>query len=104
MAKAFDIIERLKQKNEKPLLKITEELTVSIDNSKTTVLAVEALMRSNKEEEFSFENVTEMLSMLVGKKQVKEIDKLGLSIIAYNDLVQAVVSIATKGEIDFENL
>lgn len=104
MARPFDIIERLKQKNEKPILKITEDLVVTIDNSKTTVLSVEALMRSSNEEDSLLDNADKMLGMLIGSKNVKAINKLDLSMSAYQDLVSAIVSIAISGEMRFENL
>lgn len=95
MAKGYDIVARLQAKNERPFIKISEDLVVEVDNSKTTALKFMAIERDDKLNEI--EKLDKLMVVAVGKKSFEKIEKLNLTFPAYNVLFEAV-SAAFSGE------
>lgn len=105
MAQLYDI--SMKITNELPKLTITEQLTVTINNRKSTVLniqamqkqmelkAKEAAQKGEEYEEDSMAFMTKALEQLVGAKNVKEIEDMDLPLPEYKEVFQAIMSIAT---------
>lgn len=90
MAKKYDIVARLNARNERPFIKITDDLTVEVDNSKTTALHFMAI---EKDEELNdIERIDKMIEVAVGKKAFKEIEKLNLTLPAYEIIFEAITA------------
>jgi len=96
MAKTIDITSKLT--NERPKLKLTDELEFEIDNRKNTVLKVEKLL--NDEGSASIAVIDKVLQEFLGKEAVKEIEKLDLPFSAYQTIFTAVMA-GAMGE-DYE--
>lgn len=84
--------------NEKPKLKITDDLTVEIDDRKNTVLQVEKLISESDNESIAM--IDKALELFLGEKAVKKINELDLSFSTYQTIFTAVMA-GAMGE-DFE--
>lgn len=105
MAKAnnmFDISQRIT--NKLPVLRITEDFTCTVNNRKSNVLNVQAMVRQMEkknedegEEEDKFAVMQKSLEMLIGKDEAKKIEEMDLPITEYTDIFQAVMA-ASQGK------
>lgn len=105
MAQIYDISAKIT--NELPKLTITQDLTVTVNNRKSTVLNIQAMQKQmeNKAkeaakngeeyEEDSMMFMTKSLEQLIGAKNVKEIEEMDLPLPEYKEVFQAIMSIAT---------
>jgi negative regulator of replication initiation len=80
--------------NEKPTIEITNELTVTVNNSFKKVLAMQELLASN-EYKSDVERMAGVLETLLDKKDVKSINDLDLPFNEYLTIVKAVIAAAT---------
>lgn len=95
MARSYNIIDRLNAKNERPFVAIAEGKSYTINTSKTTALKFVAI-----QEDESLNNVEKMDKMVeaaLGKKALNEIEKMELSLPAYEVLFEAITA-ALAGE------
>ena len=98
MAKFYDISARIT--NELPTLKITDELIVTVNNRKNTVLNVQAMvseMEKQKEgtkEEQEFVMIKKALIMLIGEKNAAAIEEMDLPVPEYSAVFKAVMMVA----------
>lgn len=109
MAKIYDISAKIT--NELPKIMITEDIIVTINNRKKTMLDIKAfaneidrkaeeLDRAGKGEEaetLQNEFITKALKMLVGEKNTDAIEALDLPLPEYQMVYQAVMA-AARGE------
>lgn len=105
MAQFYDISAKIT--NELPKLTITDQLTVTINNRKSSVLNIQAMQRrlenkakeaAEKGEEYEDDSMvfmTKSLEQLIGVKNTKEIDKMDLPLPEYKEVFQTIMSIAT---------
>lgn len=104
MARKYDIIERLKAKNERPFVMVDENTSYQIDTSKTNVMAIMAVIDEMGKDETSIKEDTKMMDRIVemslGKKALEYIDSLNLTFDAYS-LIFDVIMAAIKG-VDLE--
>ncbi len=98
----FDISQKIT--NKLPTLKITEDIICTVNNRKSNVLNVQAMVREmekkNKEEdkeENEFVIMQKSLEMLIGIEPVKKIEEMDLPITEYTDIFQAVMA-ASQGK------
>lgn len=105
MAQIYDISQKIT--NELPKLVITDDITVTINNRKSVVLNIQAMVKQNEikakeaakngedfeEDEAKF--TTKALEQLVGAKNAQEIEKLDLPLPEYQEIFQTIMSIAT---------
>lgn len=95
MAKSYNIIERLRARNERPFVAISENATYTINNSKTTALHFMAI---EKDENLDYmQKMDKMIEVSLGKKAFKEIEEMELSMPAYELLFEAITA-AMAGE------
>lgn len=104
-AQIYDI--SMKITNELPKLTITEQLTVTINNRKSTVLNIQAMQKQMEKkakeavekgkdpEDDSMKFMTKSLEQLIGAKNVKEIEEMDLPLPEYKEVFQAIMNIAT---------
>ena len=98
----FDISHRIT--NKLPVLRITEDFVCTVDNRKSNVLNVQAMVRQMEkkneeegEEEDKFAVMQKSLEMLIGAKDAKRIEEMDLPITEYTDIFQAVMA-ASQGK------
>lgn len=95
MSKRYDIVSRLQNANERPVITVAEGLEVTVDNSKTTALLIQAIAKDDSIEESA--RMDKMLESALGKEAYKKIEKLEMSFEAYGILIEAVMA-AIGGE------
>lgn len=95
MAQIIDISKKIT--NELPVVKITEELVVTVNNRKSVVLNIQAMVeqmeREGKDEDAAF--MTKVLEMLIGKKHAGEVEKMDLPLNEYTMLFETIMDVAT---------
>lgn len=105
MAQFYDI--SMKITNELPKLTITQDITVTINNRKSTILNIQAIQKqmelkaeeaAKKGEEYEENQITfinKALEQLIGAKNAKEIDNMDLPLPEYKEVFNSIMSIAT---------
>ncbi|MFG6380165.1 MAG: hypothetical protein K1W19_17950 [Lachnospiraceae bacterium] len=98
----FDISHRIT--NKLPVLRITEDFACTVNNRKSNVLNVQAMVRQmekkNEEEGEKEDELAVMqksLEMLIGAKDAKKIEEMDLPITEYTDIFQAIMA-ASQGK------
>lgn len=101
MSNIIDISSRIT--NELPMVKITDDIIVTVNNRKNTVLNIQAMAKevekkseadgSKEYDQMAFMN--KAMEMLVGAKNTKAIDSLNLPFPEYQDVYETIMSVAT---------
>ena len=100
MAKIIDISKKIT--NELPTIKITEDIIVSVNNRKSTILNIQCMVQENarkaedNEEEYDeFEFMDNVLKMIIGEKKSDEINALDLPLPEYKAVYETIFNVAT---------
>ena len=99
MSNVIDI--RSKVTNQLPVIQITDELVVTVNNRKSTVLSIQAMVQENErkakkgEEAEDVAFMTKALEMLIGKKNTEVLEELDLPLPEYQEVFQAIMGTAT---------
>ncbi|WP_394896493.1 hypothetical protein [Clostridium paraputrificum] len=100
MARVYDIISRLENGNQKPVVKIDTDHEFKINNSKAAAFKLMALMNDNKVKES--ERLEDIIKIGLGKEAFEYIESLGLSMPSYNLIINAIM--AAIGDVDIEEI
>lgn len=100
MARVYDIISRLENGNQKPVVKIDADHEFKINNSKAAAFRMMALMNDNNAKEL--ENLEEIIKIGLGKEAFEYIETLNLSMPNYNLIINAIM--AAIGDVDIEEI
>ncbi len=95
MAKIYDISAKLT--NELPVLKITDDIIVTINNRKSTILNIQAMMQESErqaEPDSEIKQMNKILQMIVGAEKADMIERLDLPVNEYKTVYEAVMKIA----------
>ena len=99
MAKTdFKVIDiSMKITNQLPMIRITEDLVVTVNNRKSTILNIQAMAQEaeNKENKDDMAFMIKGLEMLVGKDASDKIEALDLPIPEYKEMYNAIMGVAT---------
>lgn len=104
MAKTdFRVIDiSMKITNQLPMIRITEDITVTVNNRKSTILNIQAMAQEaeSKENKDDMAFMIKGLEMLVGKDASNKIEALDLPIPEYKEMYNAIMQVAmgTYGE------
>lgn len=104
MAKTdFRVIDiSMKITNQLPMIRITEDLVVTVNNRKSTILNIQAMAQEaeNKENKDDMAFMIKGLEMLVGKDASDKIEALDLPIPEYKEMYYTIMQVAmgTYGE------
>ncbi|MFV0394663.1 MAG: hypothetical protein ACK5LC_09750 [Coprobacillaceae bacterium] len=102
MARKYDIIERLKAKNEKPFIMIDGDNTFAINTEKTNVLGIMALVEdidADKPKE-QLEIMDKIMKTALGSKAQKYIKSLSLTTAAEMLIIQAIIAAISDADLD----
>lgn len=100
MGQIIDITSKIT--NQLPVVKITDEIVVSVNNRKSTILNIQAMVQEQEKKaknddgqynEMSF--MAKVLSMLIGEKNAAAIDKMDLPFPEYKEVYNALMGAAT---------
>lgn len=98
MSKSYDIVARLAEKNVRPSIKVTDNLTLTVNTSKTTALLLFALGEDKEIEES--ERIEKMFKATIGDDQYEKVQALDLSFPAETYLIQTITASITGEEIE----
>lgn len=104
MAKTdFKVIDiSMKITNQLPMIRITEDLVVTVNNRKNTILNIQAMAQEaeSKENKDDMAFMIKGLEMLVGKDASDKIEALDLPIPEYKEMYNTIMQVAmgTYGE------
>lgn len=102
MARKYDIIERLKAKNERPFVMLDEEHRYSINTSKTTVMAILALAEENNngtvQDDMKLSD--KIIKLALGDRAFDYIETLDLTMEAYSLIINAILAAINGSEIE----
>lgn len=93
MARAYDIAERMRNGNEKPIVKIDEEHSYKINTSKSAVLFIKAVSQDKKKDDF--EKLDEIIKIALGKEAAEYINSQDLTIanlLLVTEVIMAAIS------------
>lgn len=100
----FQLIDiSMKITNTLPVLKITDELTVTINNRKSVVLNLQAMakqLEEERDEQTQLVFMNKALNMLIGEKNTHAVDDMDLPMPEYRIIYETIMDIAagTYGE------
>lgn len=100
MARVYDIISRLENGNQKPVVKIDEDHEFKINNSKAAAFRIMALADDDKVKED--ERLEGIIKIGLGKEAFEYIESLDLSMPNYNLIISAIM--AAIGDVDIEEI
>ena len=105
MAKTdFKVIDiSMKITNQLPMIRITDDLVVTVNNRKNTILNVQAMAteaEKKKDNDNEMEFMTKALEMLIGKESADKIEAMDLPLPEYKEMYNAIMDVAagTYGE------
>lgn len=102
MAKIIDISSRIT--NELPMVKITDDLIVTVNNRKQTILNIQAMVkeaeRKGEEDLDEMNFINKALQMLVGETKTKEIEALNLPLPEYKLIYNTIMGTVNGEEGD----
>lgn len=95
MAQIIDISKKIT--NELPVVKVTDDIVVTVNNRKNTVLnvmaAYEEMQRKGESDDAS--DMEKMMKMLIGEKHTKAIEELDLPLPEYTLVFETIMDVAT---------
>ncbi|MCR0325982.1 hypothetical protein MKA58_01025 [[Clostridium] innocuum] len=93
MARKYDLVERLKVKNERPFLVLDEQHVYSINTSKTNALAIMALMDQRKSEDVAdLSMIDDVIRMSLGEDALQYLNAQEISIAALQEIVKTIMA------------
>jgi len=100
MARVYDIISRLENSNQKPIIKIDAEKEFKINNSKAAAFKIMAIAEDEKIKDD--ERIESIVKVALGSEAFEYIESLELSMTAYNTIVNAIM--AAIGDVELEEV
>lgn len=96
MAKVYDIVNRLK--NEKPQIKLTEDHTFTINNSKNSAILMKGISEDKTIDDIA--KIDMIIEAGIGKEAIKVVNKMDLSISELTTIVNAIMAGISDMELD----
>ncbi len=102
MARKYDIIARLKAKNEKPFITIDAEHSYEINTEKTNVMSIMALMddSENKNPLEQMKLTDKVIKMALGAEALKYINSLPMTTSAEILIIEAIMAGISDVDLD----
>lgn len=100
MARVYDIINRLENGNQKPVVRVDTEHEFKINNSKAAAFKIMAI--SEDESIKDNERLENIVKTALGKEAFDYIETLNLSMPSYSTIVNVIM--AAIGDVDLEEI
>lgn len=98
MSRIYNIIERLENGSQKPIVKIDKDHEFKINNSKAAAFKIMAIAEDeNIKDEKRFEDI---IKVALGKEAFDYIEKLELSMPSYNTIVNVIMAAISDIELE----
>ena len=98
MARVYDIISRLENGNQKPVIKIDADHEFKINNSKAAAFRIMALADDKKIKDDK--RLDDIVKVALGKDAFDYIESLDLSMIAYNTIINVIMAAISYVELE----
>ncbi|WP_418223576.1 hypothetical protein [Clostridium isatidis] len=98
MARVYDIISRLENGNQKPVLKIDEDHEFKINNSKAAAFKIMAIAEDENIKDDK--RIEDIVKVALGKEAFDYIEGLDLSMPAYNTIVNTIMAAIADVELE----
>ncbi|WP_115716768.1 hypothetical protein [Amedibacterium intestinale] len=109
MGRVYDVINRLKARNERPCVILDEEHKYPINTSKTNVLMIMGYIRKKEKEnkqnddpEDDVKMSDKLIEMALGKEALDYINSQDMTMVAVSDIVQVIVAAISDTEVKFD--
>ena len=97
MSNIIDISSKIT--NVLPVVKISEDIVVTVNNRKSTILNIKAkteeMQRKGEGEYDEMKFMSELLAMLIGQKNTDAIEEMDLPLPEYKELYESIMNVAT---------
>ena len=97
MSNVIDISSKIT--NVLPVVKISEDIVVTVNNRKSTILSIKAkteeMQRKGEGEYDEMKFMSELLAMLIGQKNTDAIEEMDLPLPEYKELYESIMNVAT---------
>jgi hypothetical protein len=109
MGRVYDVINRLKARNERPCVILDEGHKYPINTSKTNVLMIMGYIRKKEKEnkqnddpEDDVKMSDKLIEMALGKEALDYINSQDMTMVAVSDIVQVIVAAISDTEVKFD--
>lgn len=105
MARKYDIIERLKEKNERPFIILDEEHKYSINTSKTNVMSIMAIAddKDDKQKddfEKDIKTIEKIIELALGKSAFEYIISQDYTFAVYESIIDVIMAAISDKDLD----
>lgn len=105
MARTYDVIERLKRRNEKPVIILDEEHKFPINTKKTNVLCMMACIKKqekSEDPEADIKMTDKIIEMALGKEAAEYIDEQDYSFAVISDIIDIIMAAIADEEATYQ--
>ena len=99
MARTYDIVEKLREKNKRPTIKVDETHEFTINTSKNTAIFLQATAQDEKLNEDK--KMQTMIESALGKEALTYIESLDLSMDAYSLIIEAIMAAIANMDLEY---
>lgn len=98
MARVYDIISRLENGNQKPVVKLDSDHEFKINTSKAAAFRIMAIADDKKIKDDK--RLDDIVKIALGKEAFEYIESLDLSMIAYNTIINVIMAAISDVELE----
>ena len=107
MGRVYDVISRLKARNERPCVILDEEHKYPINTSKTNVLMIMGYVRKKEKEvndnpEEEMKLTDHLIKMALGEEALEYINSQNMTVAAISDIVQVIIAAISDTDVEFD--
>lgn len=108
MGRRYDVIDRLRNRNERPVVEIDAEHKYPINTSKTNVLLImsevkKAQKKTEDDPESDIKMIDKIIQIALGKEALDYINESNMTMVATNDIMAVIMAAIGDTEVDFED-
>lgn len=108
MGRRYDVIDRLRNRNERPVVEIDAEHRYPINTSKTNVLLImhevnKSQKKTEDDPESDIKMIDKIIQIALGKEALDYINESNMTIAATNDIMAVIMAAIGDTEVDFED-
>lgn len=108
MGRRYNVVDRLRSRNEKPVVEIDEKHKYPINTSKTNVLLImaevnKAQKKTGDDPESDIKLIDRIISIALGKEALDYINESNMTMAATNDIIAVIMAAIGDTEVDFED-
>ena len=108
MGRRYDVIDRLRNRNERPVVEIDAEHKYPINTSKTNVLLImsevkKAQKKTEDDPESDIKMIDKIIQIALGKEALDYINESNMTMAATNDIMAVIMAAIGDTEVDFDD-